>query len=77
MITQGGEDVSQDNMNGWVQVAKLQARFPGFRFRLIEGRSKDQNHIEAVRKAGSDEEGLYAVISTDPAEVADELRRAA
>ena len=69
--------MSQDNVNGWVQVAKLQARFPGFAIRLIEGRGRDDNRIEAVRKDGSDGDGLYALISTDPAEVADELRRAA
>ena len=64
-------------MDSWVQVAKLQARFPDFAIRLIGGRGRDENRIEAVRRAGSDEEGLYALISTDPAEVADELRRAA
>lgn len=69
--------MSQDNVNGWVQVAKLQARFPGFRFQLIEGRGRDDNRIEAVRKAGSDGDGLYALISTNPAEIAAELRRAA
>ncbi len=76
MITQGGETVDQDNVNGWIQVAKLQARFPGFTFRLIRGRD-DENRIEAVRKAGSEDDGLYALISTDPAEVAAELKRAA
>lgn len=77
MNAQGGETVSQDNVDGWVQIAKLQARFPRFAFRLIEGRGRDDSRIEAVRKGGSDEEGLYAVISTDPAEVARELKRAA
>jgi hypothetical protein len=61
--------------NVWHQVTKLQTGFPAYTFRLIQGRGKDR--IEAVRKGGSDRDGLYALISTDPAEVADELRRAA
>ena len=69
--------MGRDSVNGWRQVARLQERFPGFAFRLIEGRSGDQYRIEAVRKAGGDGSGLYALISTDAAEVADELRRAA
>ena len=81
MITEGGETVDQDNVNAWIQVAKLQKSFPGFAIRLIGGRGRDDKRIEAVRRAGSDEEGLYALISsTDPAEVAkmaDELGRAA
>jgi hypothetical protein len=61
--------------NVWRQLARLEAGFPGFAFRLIEGRGK--RRFEAVRKHGSNGDGLYAIISTDPAEVADELRRAA
>ena len=58
------------------QLANLEKGFPEFTFRLIRGWGS-KNSIEAVRKAGSDGDGLYAVISDDPAEVADELRRAA
>ncbi len=56
-------------------VAELKAGFPAFTFRLIRGH--DGETIEAVRTAGSDEPGLYVLISDDPAEVARELRRAA
>jgi hypothetical protein len=55
------------------ELGKLKARFPAFEFHLIAGRGR--NRFEAVRKGGSD--GLYAVISTDPAEVAEELTHAA
>lgn len=58
------------------QVTRLQAGFPAFRFRLIRGRD-DKNHIEAVRRSGPGEPGLYALISADPAEVAAALRHAA
>ena len=58
------------------QLADLERGFPAFTFRLIRGWDQ-KNRIEAVRRGGSDGDGLYAVISDDPAEVADELRRAA
>ncbi len=58
------------------QLANLEKGFPEFTFRLIRGWG-NKNRIEAVRRAGSNGDGLYAVISDDPAEVADELRRAA
>jgi hypothetical protein len=57
------------------QLARLEAGFPAFSFRLIRGWGKER--FEAVRKSGPGDSGLYTVISTDPAEVADELRRAA
>ena len=57
------------------QLRKLKVRFPGFEFRLIPGRGKER--FEAVRKGGSNGSGLYAVIGTDPAEVAAELKRVA
>ena len=58
------------------QLANLEKGFPEFTFRLIRGWG-NKNRIEAVRREGSNGDGLYAVISDDPAEVADELRRAA
>lgn len=50
----------------------LEARFPQWAFRFIAG--WDERRIEAVRKDGGP--GLYAVISADPDEIADELRAA-
>ena len=57
------------------ELGKLKARFPAYGFRLIRGHSKPC--IEAVRKSGPGDSGLFVIISTSPAEVAEELKRTA
>jgi hypothetical protein len=56
-------------------VAALEEQFPGFAVHLIPGHHGEER-FEAVRRGGSDGDGLYAVISADPAEVARELTHA-
>lgn len=57
-------------------LVKLRRRFPGFTFRLITTHGNTPC-IEAVRRRGAGPEGLYAAISSDPAELASELEDAA
>ena len=58
------------------ELGKLEKRFPAFEFDLIRGYHGRQ-WFEAVRKSGPGDPGLYALIGESPAEVADELKRAA
>jgi len=60
------------------ELGKLEARFPGFKFSITKPYGKDgKRRIEAVRKSGPGDSGLFVIISTSPAEVAEELKRAA
>lgn len=58
------------------ELGKLQARFPAFSIDLIRGHY-GRRWFEAVRKNGPGDSGLYALISGDAGEMAEELRRAA
>jgi hypothetical protein len=50
----------------------LESRFPQWAFRFVAGRNG--RNIEAVRKGTGP--GVYAVISSDPEEINEELRAA-
>jgi hypothetical protein len=58
------------------RAAKLAARYPAYTFRVVGGWD-GRNRLEAVRRTGPGPEGVFVLVSSDPAELEGELRRAA